>query len=107
MEIRIAEHSGFCPGAKRIVEIAESNGKAYSLGPVLHNKQLVEKLRAKGIEPLSLDEILNREPGKVIIRAHGVPQDDIKTLEEADFEVIDGTCTKVKDVYDVDVPRRW
>ena len=82
MEIKIAEHSGLCYGAKRIIEIAQSNGKAYSLGPILHNEQLVEKLRSKGVEPLSLDEILKREPGKVIIRAHGVPIQDLEKLRE-------------------------
>jgi 4-hydroxy-3-methylbut-2-enyl diphosphate reductase len=99
MEIKIAEHSGFCYGAKRIVQLAESNGRAYSLGPVLHNEQLVEKLREKGIEPLSLDEILKRVPGKVIIRAHGVPENEITVLKKAGFEIIDGTCPNVAQVY--------
>jgi 4-hydroxy-3-methylbut-2-enyl diphosphate reductase len=99
MKIRIAEHSGFCPGAADIVKIAESNGQAYSLGPILHNEQLVEGLRQKGVEPLTLDEILKRKPGKVIIRAHGVPAKDIEKLGDAGFKVIDGTCEKVQDIY--------
>ena len=99
MQIRIAEHSGFCYGAKRIVEIAQKNGKAYSLGPVLHNEQLVEDLRSKGVEPLSLDEILKREPNKVIIRAHGVPIQDIEKLRENGFQIVDGTCPNVISVY--------
>ncbi|MBW2982025.1 4-hydroxy-3-methylbut-2-enyl diphosphate reductase [Candidatus Woesearchaeota archaeon] len=99
MNIRIAEPCGFCFGAKRIVEIAESNGKAYSLGPVLHNEQLIERLRQKGVEPLSLDEILKKKQGRVIIRAHGVTADEFNQLKEAGFEIIDGTCPKVKDVY--------
>ncbi|MBW2966150.1 4-hydroxy-3-methylbut-2-enyl diphosphate reductase [Candidatus Woesearchaeota archaeon] len=99
MEIRIAKPIGFCKGARDVVEIAEDLDKAYSLGPILHNEQLIEKLRKKGIEPLSLDEILKRDPGKVIIRAHGVTADDLQKLEDGGFKVIDKTCRKVQDVY--------
>jgi len=101
MEIIVADHSGFCPGARYVVEIAESNGRAYSLGPILHNEQLIERLRKKGVIPLTLDEILEKRSGKVIIRAHGVPAEEITALKEAGFDVKDGTCSKVKDVYDI------
>jgi len=99
MKIKIAEHAGLCYGAQRIISIAQNNGKAYSLGPVLHNEQLVEKLRSKGVEPLSLDEILKRDPSKVIIRAHGVPVQDLEKLQEKGFKIIDGTCPNVTSVY--------
>ena len=99
MEIKIADPCGFCHGASRIVKLAESNDRAYSLGPILHNEQLIEKLRKQGIEPLSLDEILEKEPAKVIIRAHGVPADYIKRLKDKGFEIIDGTCPNVNRVY--------
>jgi len=99
MEIKIADPCGFCFGARRIVELAESNSKAYSLGPVLHNEQLIERLRQKGVEPLTLDEILNKKHSKVIIRAHGVTAEEFNKLKDAGFEIVDGTCPKVKDVY--------
>jgi len=71
------------------------------LGPLLHNEQLAEKLKEKGIVPLSFKELIKKRPGKVIIRAHGVPALQINELMEKGFDVIDATCPNVKKVYDI------
>lgn len=98
----MAEPCGFCFGANRSIEQAEKAGKAYSLGPILHNEILVEKLKAQGIEPETYDGIISsRKHKKVIIRAHGVPIHQINGLKENGFEVIDGTCPKVKNIYNI------
>lgn len=109
MEIFVAKPCGFCPGAKYSVDVvadrvAKSDEKAYSLGPILHNEQLVEKLRQQGIVALSLDEILsNGSSGvkTVIIRAHGVPARQIEALEKAGFKIEDGTCVHVHGIYEI------
>jgi 4-hydroxy-3-methylbut-2-enyl diphosphate reductase len=101
METYIARPCGFCFGGKRSVDIANNVGKAYSLGPLLHNEQLVEKLREKGVEPISFDELIKKKPCKVIIRAHGVPVSQIGELNEKGFDAIDATCPNVKKIYNI------
>ena len=48
MEIILAENHGFCYGVKRAVEMANeaanSDGKSYTLGPIIHNPQVVRSL---------------------------------------------------------------
>lgn len=101
MKVFIARPCGFCFGAKRSVDIANNIGKAYSLGPILHNELLVEKLRENGLIPFSFDELVRQKPGKVIIRAHGVPLSQIEKLKEKGFEITDATCSNVQRVYDI------
>lgn len=52
MEIILAENHGFCYGVKRAVEMAneaaDSDGKSYTLGPIIHNPQVVGRLESKG-----------------------------------------------------------
>jgi len=104
MKVYIAEPCGFCFGARRSMELASQPNKAYSLGHILHNEILIEKLKEKGIEPLCFEKIVKKELSeikKVIIRTHGVPIKQIKKLKQKGFEIIDGTCPKVKDIYDI------
>jgi len=105
MEIFLSQPCGFCFGGKRTVDIANNIGSAYTLGPLLHNEQLVEQLKQKGVTPISFEELMEKDAAKegkqVIIRAHGVPEEQLSKLKEKGFDVIDGTCPKVKNVYDI------
>jgi 4-hydroxy-3-methylbut-2-enyl diphosphate reductase IspH len=72
MEIIIAEHAGFCGGVKRAVLLAESTLKeekqAYGLGPLVHNRHVVEKLGEMGLK-----DALKEEPASdavIISRSH-------------------------------------
>lgn len=104
MKIYIADHAGFCFGVKRAVEIAENtlsqlnqDEKIYSLGPLVHNPQVVEKFNKKGLKVIdNTDELDN---GKVIIRSHGISGNLQKRLEDKNLELIDGTCPYVKAVH--------
>ena len=98
LDIRIAPNSGFCFGVRRAIEIAEttlrSGGRAYSLGPIIHNPQVIKRLRAEGLE--TIEEIGEVKDGKVIIRSHGVHPDAIEELEAKGVEIVDATCPLVK-----------
>jgi 4-hydroxy-3-methylbut-2-enyl diphosphate reductase len=104
LKIYIADHAGFCFGVKRAVEIAENtlsqlnqDEKIYSLGPLVHNPQVVEKFNKKGLKVIdNTDELDN---GKVIIRSHGISGNLQKRLEDKNLELIDGTCPYVKAVH--------
>ena len=103
MKIIVAEHSGFCFGVNRAVDIAEKlvkdlNGKfIYSLGPLIHNAQAVKSLESKGLIPITDIEKLKGE--KLIIRSHGVPLSIEKKAEELNIELVDATCPYVKAVH--------
>ena len=95
-----AEIMGFCSGVQRAVEMAEQladrhpGKKTYSLGHLVHNRQVIRKLETLGIQPI--DSVSHVEPGIVVIRAHGETPDVFEELERRGFEVVDATCPKVK-----------
>lgn len=97
-EILLAEGAGFCFGVKRAIDIAfnlaqrESKG-IFTYGPIIHNPQVVEKLKELGLEP---KEQIDSSVKKLIIRAHGIPKDKLSSLKDSGVEIIDATCPFVK-----------
>jgi (E)-4-hydroxy-3-methyl-but-2-enyl pyrophosphate reductase len=98
MKIYRARYGGVCFGVKRAIEIAlkaTKKGKSvYSLGPLIHNRFVVEELRKKGV--ITVDRIKNIKNQKVIIRSHGIPPALLRKLEREKFEIIDATCPRVR-----------
>lgn len=98
MKIIVAQHRGFCYGVKRAVDMAQdcadTPGQAVTLGPIIHNPQMVQRLEAQGIGMAhTLEEIGG---GTVIIRSHGVGPDTYKLAKEMGLRVVDATCPHVK-----------
>ena len=98
MEVILAEHLGFCYGVKRAIEIARQNastdGTSSTLGPIIHNPQMVERLKNEGVGTIgSLDEMAD---GLVIIRSHGVGPKVYEEAESRGLEIVDATCPHVK-----------
>lgn len=99
MKVLTVTNAGFCFGVKRAINIAfeaakDNNNEVYTLGPIIHNPQVVEKLSVEGVRAV---EDLNQDGiGKLIIRSHGVPTDIFKKASEKGIEVIDATCPFVK-----------
>ena len=84
MNLTIASHAGFCFGVRRAVAEAErllAEGQTiYTLGPVIHNPQVVASLEARGAKVVSSPEEV--PPGATaLIRAHGVGRSTIEALE--------------------------
>ena len=101
-EIRIAKSAGFCFGVRRSVEMAEKlleeKGSACSLGPIIHNEDVVKSFSERGLRIAgSIDEIGCGE--QVMIRAHGVAPDVYQQLEERGAVITDATCPKVKMIH--------
>lgn len=90
---------GFCMGVERAVSIVQeiadqSNaGDAVTLGPIIHNQQIVDRFAEQGIP--AVETIEDITTGKAVIRAHGIPPAERHQLEEKGVEIIDGTCPKV------------
>jgi len=97
LQVIVGEHSGFCYGVKRAVEIAEAagaKGRAFTLGPLVHNPQVVAKLKETGVIPVSdLHEISD---GCMIVPSHGLPPDVIDEARTRGLEVVHATCPYVR-----------
>ena len=111
LTVEIDPRSGFCNGVVRAVEQAE-NYLAYSpslksLGAIVHNSLELDRLKAKGLEILSLEEIRSLKDDIILIRAHGEPPETYALARENNLQVIDCTCPvvlklqeKVREVYE-------
>ena len=99
MKVIVAKPRGFCAGVRRAVQLAEQSlrkGKqVYSLGPVIHNTQVVERLGRQG---LIVAENLAEVPdgAAVLIRSHGEGPGVFLEAQRRGLEVIDGTCVLVR-----------
>ena len=98
MKIISAEYCGFCYGVRRAVQMAEqaigTDQIIRTLGPIIHNPQVVAKLCSQGIDMVAnLDEI---ETGTIIIRSHGVGPSVYAAAKTKQLTVIDATCPHVK-----------
>ncbi|MGM0419356.1 MAG: 4-hydroxy-3-methylbut-2-enyl diphosphate reductase, partial [Bacillota bacterium] len=99
LEITTAEEAGFCFGVKRAIEMAmdavqdKDDTRVYTLGPIIHNPQVVDKLEDLGIKAIEdIDEI---ESGVIIIRSHGVKPKTIERAKNKGLTIIDATCPYV------------
>lgn len=105
MEVTLAEHAGFCFGVKRAVDMVyqevEKAGKVYTLGPIIHNEQVVSDLRAKGVQVLQedLSDFRPEEDATVIIRSHGVSKEIYDALEAMGIHIVDATCPFVSKIH--------
>ncbi len=102
MSVKVAKSAGFCFGVSRAVELVEKTAKAgkqvVTLGPIIHNRHVVDKFRALGVEVIDSPE--QAEPGQtVIIRSHGVARQVYEQLEGRGVEIIDATCPFVKRIH--------
>ena len=102
MSVKLAKSAGFCFGVSRAVELVEqaalAGKKVATLGPIIHNRHVVDKFRAMGIRVIEAPE--EALPGEtVIIRSHGVSRAVYERLEQQNVEVVDATCPFVKRIH--------
>ncbi len=93
-----AKRAGFCFGVKRAVDMAfaaaEANKNVYTLGPIIHNPQVIARLKEQGVRPIT--SIHNRNIGTLLVRTHGITRDISDQLANKRYSVIDATCPFVK-----------
>ena len=100
----VAESAGFCFGVQRSVEMAEKllteYGCCASLGELIHNEDVIEHLKSRGMRIVS--DPTELEPGEhVLIRAHGAAPEVYGKLEAAGGEIHDATCPKVRAIHKI------
>jgi small subunit ribosomal protein S1 len=103
LEILVANSAGFCFGVNRAVDavhrvINKKESPIYTLGPIIHNEQVVRQLESKGVRVAGSAEELTA-PCTVVIRAHGVTPEVYKALIDKNIKVIDATCPYVKKIH--------
>lgn len=104
-KVILATNAGFCFGVKRAVEEALKARKAYNvpiytLGPLIHNNDVVNMLQKEEIYEVDLCDIDKLNKGDVIvIRSHGVSKKILETLKEKGLNIIDATCPYVSNIH--------
>ena len=106
MEVTVAKSAGFCFGVKRAVEMvyeeASKENPVYTLGPIIHNEQVVEDLKQKGVNVIqSIKEIKEEEHPTIIIRSHGISKDIFLALQKKNVTIVDATCPFVKKIHTI------
>jgi len=111
LEIVVAKTAGFCFGVNKAVQliydlIEKTNGQIYTLGPIIHNEQLVERLKSNGVQVLdNIDEIRETfdttSERHVVIRTHGVTPDIYESIRKKNLSMADATCPYVKKIHDL------
>ena len=97
MEILTASDMGFCFGVRRAVEMTEKAaaelGQLASLGSIVHNQQVVDRLHRLGINVISTPDEADGRP--VAITSHGVAPQVLREIERLGLPIIDTTCPMV------------
>ena len=108
-DILLAKSAGYCFGVKRAVDTAldlarrnHGQRRIYTLGPLIHNQQVIADLKEKGVDVLPDEgDLSEAEGGIVIIRSHGVSAAVIEELKERRIEYVDATCPFVDRIHKI------
>ena len=107
MKIELAKSAGFCFGVKRAVDTVydvlkeKKEGPVHTLGPIIHNEQVVSELEHRGVTAVNgIEELEGEKDATLIIRSHGVPREVLQKLEEQEIHYVDATCPFVKKIHD-------
>ncbi len=100
MEVHIAAQAGFCFGVKRAIDLTEeaaaksraSRSTVATLGPLIHNAQVVARLREQGVEVVDSPE---QARGTLVVRTHGAGPEMIDRANSQGLGLIDATCPYV------------
>ena len=101
MKVILADYSGFCFGVENAINTTlkeidnkDENKVVSSLGPLIHNDQVVKELKDKGVNVINnIDDAIE---GSIIIRSHGVPKNIYEKAKNNKLEIIDATCPFVR-----------
>lgn len=103
-QIILAKTAGFCFGVDRAVnlvyELVGEGKKVCTLGPIIHNAQLVADLESKGVK--IIDDISQAPQGyTVVVRTHGVEKSVLDELETKGIDYVNATCPFVTKIHNI------
>ncbi len=102
MRVKLAKEMGFCFGVRRgvslVERVANEQGPVQTLGSLVHNRQVVDRLGKLGVTVVkSLDDV---QGDKVAIATHGVPQNVVEEAKRRELDITDATCPYVQAIQD-------
>ncbi len=104
MPVRLAESAGFCFGVNNAVNqvyrLLDQGEKVCTLGPIIHNPQVVDKLASRGVTIVD-DPADVPADSVLVIRSHGVPQSTYRQVEELGVRCCDTTCPFVAKIHKI------
>ncbi len=102
MKITLAKTAGFCFGVDRAVntvyDLLAQNKKVCTLGPIIHNPQLVEQLGRQGVKIVDSPNQVDKGY-TLVIRSHGVPESVVEAAQNLGVEYTDATCPFVAKIH--------
>ena len=104
MKVELAKSAGFCFGVEKAVntvyeEAKKGNDIVYTLGPIIHNEEVVKDMKKRGVEAVKIEDLASLPKGTVIIRSHGVSRDIFNFVKRSGHRVVDATCPFVKKIH--------
>ena len=104
MNITLAKTAGFCFGVNAAVQtvydLLEQGKKVCTLGPIIHNPQLVKELEEKGVR--IVNNPCEVEKGEtLVIRSHGVAKSVTDQCKDLDVCYVDATCPFVSKIHKI------
>lgn len=103
MPVKLAKKVGFCFGVKRAIDMAEEvikkEKRAYSLGSIIHNRQVVEELSNRGLKVI--DDIGRVKGGCIVISSHGIGPGKTEEIRKRYLKLVDTTCPFVRNAQDM------
>ncbi len=103
-KITLAKKAGFCFGVDRAIKLIEKlaaeGRKVATLGPIIHNSQVIEDLESRGVKVVNSPSEVE-EGAILVLRTHGVTQDVLREVEESGCEYIDAVCPFVKKIHKI------
>ena len=104
MKVKVARTAGFCFGVKRAVDkvyqlIEQGIQPIYTLGPIIHNEEVVSDLAARGVQVIEEKDLDTLSGGTVVIRSHGVGREVYSKLKANHLDYIDITCPFVLKIH--------
>ena len=98
MKVLVAEKCGFCLGVNNAIQMAKKTLAekqiVYSLGPIIHNEDIVNELAQAGLKTVNSIEQINS--GTVLIRSHGATEEQLRQIKQKNLQIVDATCVLVK-----------
>ena len=106
MKVTLAKSAGFCFGVKRAVDLVYDESKeaeqVFTYGPIIHNEDVVEDLKKKGVGVInSSEELKDITEGTIIIRSHGVSRETFEAMNGDKRKVMDATCPYVLKIHNI------
>lgn len=103
LKIIIDDEAGPCGGVKRVIRLTEKSiadgHDTASLGKVIHNEVEIDRLKSRGMSEVDHGELdrvaAGANPRRLVIRAHGEPEEVFERARELNVDIVDGTCPVV------------